>query len=66
MTQSVLDKGYRAIVSESETFYIGNTDWNKIDSFVFPDSKNVLGFEVEVVRFISERDEPFDLEQRWL
>jgi hexosaminidase len=64
VTQSVLDKGHRVIVSESETFYIGNANYDKISEFVFPENRNVLGFEV--VWFTSERDDPYDLEQRWI
>lgn len=64
VAQSVLDKGHRVIVSESETFYIGNADYDKITEFVFPENRNVLGFEV--VWFTSESDDPSNLEQSWI
>lgn len=64
VTQSVLEKGYKVIVSESETFYIGNADYEKINKFMFPAHRNVLGFEV--VWFTSERDDPSNLEQSWI
>ncbi|EEA21340.1 hypothetical protein TMatcc_009259 [Talaromyces marneffei ATCC 18224] len=64
VTQKVLEKGHRVIVSESDAFYIGNADYDKITEFVFPRHRNVLGFEV--VWFTSEGDDPYDLEQRWI
>lgn len=63
-TQEVLNKGHRVIVSESEAFYIGNADHDKMTSFVFPDHPNVLGFEV--VWFTSEGDDPYDFRQNWV
>jgi hexosaminidase len=63
-TQKVLNKGHRVIVSESETFYVGNADANKISSFVFPDHPNVLGFEL--AWFTSEGDDPYDFRQSWV
>jgi hexosaminidase len=63
-TQQVLNKGHRVIVSESDTFYIGNADGDKISSFVFPDHGNVLGFEL--VWFTSEGDDPNDFRQSWV
>lgn len=64
VTQDVLDKGYRVIVSESDTFYIGNADCDKISSFAFPNNSNVLGFEL--VWFTSEGDDPYDFRQSWV
>ena len=64
VSQDVLDKGHRIIVSESETFYIGNADRDKISSFAFPDSPDVLGFEL--VWFTSEGDDPYDFRQSWV
>ncbi|KAH9862922.1 hypothetical protein J1614_011015 [Plenodomus biglobosus] len=64
ITQKVLVKGHRVIVSESDTFYIGNADYDKILSFQFPDSPNVLGFEI--VWFTSEEDDPYDFRQSWV
>lgn len=64
VTKSVLEKGYRVVVSESETFYIGNADYERITNFVFPVHRNVLGFEV--VWFTSESDDPSNLEQSWI
>ncbi|CAG7558108.1 unnamed protein product [Fusarium equiseti] len=64
VSRDVLDKGHRIIVSESETFYIGNADSDKISSFAFPDSPNVLGFEL--VWFTSEGDDPYDFRQSWV
>ncbi|KAF4955346.1 hypothetical protein FSARC_11880 [Fusarium sarcochroum] len=63
-TQEVLDKGYRVIISESDAFYIGNADCDKISSFVFPDHQNILGFEL--VWFTSEGDDPNDFHQSWV
>jgi hexosaminidase len=63
-TQDVLDKGHRVIVSESDAFYIGNADCDKISSFVFPDHTDVLGYEV--VWFTSEGDDPYDLNKSWV
>lgn len=63
-TQEVLDKGHRVIVSESDAFYIGNSDRDKISSFVFPNHPNVLGFEL--VWFTSEGDDPNDFHQSWV
>jgi hexosaminidase len=63
-TQVILDRGHRVIVSESDTFYIGNADDRKIGSFVFPDDPNVLGFEL--VWFTSEGDDPYDIYQDWI
>ncbi|EED23226.1 beta-hexosaminidase, putative [Talaromyces stipitatus ATCC 10500] len=64
VTQRVLDKGHRVIVSESNSFYIGNADYDKVSSFVFPVHPNVLGFEI--VWFTSENDDPDDLDQNWI
>ncbi|KAH7090003.1 putative beta-hexosaminidase [Paraphoma chrysanthemicola] len=58
VTQAVLNKGHRVIVSENAAFYIDNADYNKTSSFVFPNHQNVLGFEV--VWFTSEEDDPYD------
>ncbi|TVY70697.1 Beta-hexosaminidase 2 [Fusarium oxysporum f. sp. cubense] len=63
-TQKILKKGHRVIVSESDTFYIGNADADKISSFVFPKSSKVLGFEV--AWFTSQDDDPSDLDQDWI
>ena len=63
-TQQVLDRGHRVIVSESDAFYIGNSDQQKISSFVFPKHSNVLGFEI--VWFTSEGDDPDDIHQNWI
>ncbi|GKU11981.1 beta-hexosaminidase 2 [Fusarium langsethiae] len=64
VTQGILKKGHRVIISESETFYIGNADRDTISSFKFPDSPNVLGFEV--VWFTSEDDDPYDFKKSWV
>ena len=64
VTQELLNRGHRVIVSESDAFYIGNSDHDKISSFVFPDHSNVLGFEV--VWFTSEGDDPYDFRQSWV
>jgi hexosaminidase len=64
ITQKVLDKGHRVIVSESDTFYIGNADYDKVISFQFSNNPNVLGFEV--VWFTSEGDDPYDFRQSWV
>jgi hexosaminidase len=64
VTQKVLNKGHRVIVSESDTFYIGNADEDKITSFRFPDNPNVIGFEV--VWFTSEGDDPYDFRKDWV
>ncbi|KAJ4381660.1 hypothetical protein N0V86_003024 [Didymella sp. IMI 355093] len=63
-SQDVLNKGHRIIVSESDVFYIGNADCDKITSFKFPEDPNVLGFEV--VWFTSEGDNPYDFRQSWV
>jgi hexosaminidase len=63
-TQKILKKGHRVIVSEADTFYLGNADSDKMSSFVFPKSSKVLGFEV--VWFTSEGDDPNDLDQSWI
>ncbi|KAL5373694.1 hypothetical protein DPSP01_012493 [Paraphaeosphaeria sporulosa] len=63
-SQEMLNRGYRVIVSESDAFYIGNADHDKIGSFVFPDDSNVLGFEL--VWFTSEGDDPYDFRQNWV
>jgi hexosaminidase len=64
VTRDVLNRGHRVIVSESETFYIGNADPDKLSSFAFPDDPNVLGFEL--VWFTSEGDDPNDFHQDWV
>ncbi|KAE8168543.1 putative beta-hexosaminidase [Aspergillus tamarii] len=64
VTQDVLDRGHRVIVSESDTFYIGNADADKLSAFQFPDHRNVLGFEV--VWFTSEGDNPWDFRRSWV
>jgi hexosaminidase len=64
VTKKVLDKGHRVIVSESNTFYIGNADYDKVSSFVFPKHANVMGFEL--VWFTSEDDDPYDFKQSWV
>lgn len=64
VTGEMLNKGHRVIVSESDTFYIGNADCHNISSFVFPNHPNVLGFEV--VWFTSEGDDPYDFHQNWV
>ncbi|KAJ4250160.1 hypothetical protein NW762_011973 [Fusarium torreyae] len=64
VTQDVLDKGHRVIVSESDTFYIGNADSKKISSFKFPDDPKIMGFEL--VWFTSEGDDPNDFHQSWV
>ncbi|PYI18879.1 putative beta-hexosaminidase [Aspergillus japonicus CBS 114.51] len=64
VTQEVLRRGHRVIVSESDTFYIGNADADKISKFAFPDDANVLGFEV--VWFISQGDDSWDFRQNWV
>ncbi|KAF3037807.1 hypothetical protein E8E12_005908 [Didymella heteroderae] len=63
-TQEVLDKSHRVIVSESDAFYIGNADEEKISGFEFPEDDKVLGFEV--VWFTSEGDDPWDFRQNWV
>ncbi|KAH7085741.1 putative beta-hexosaminidase [Paraphoma chrysanthemicola] len=63
-TRPILDKGHRVIVSESDTFYIGNADEEKISSFEFPNHPNVLGYEV--VWFTSEGDDPYDFHKAWV
>ncbi|KAB8271014.1 glycoside hydrolase superfamily [Aspergillus minisclerotigenes] len=64
VTQDVLDRGHRVIVSESDTFYIGNADADKLLAFRFPDHSNVLGFEV--VWFTSTGDDPWDFRRSWV
>ncbi|KAE8370609.1 putative beta-hexosaminidase [Aspergillus caelatus] len=64
VTQGVLDRGHRVIVSESDTFYIGNADADQLSAFRFPDHSNVLGFEV--VWFTSEGDDPWDFRRSWV
>ncbi|KAL1651764.1 hypothetical protein SLS61_005135 [Didymella pomorum] len=64
VTQDVLDKGHRVIVSESDAFYIGNADEEKILGFEFPDDEKVIGYEV--VWFTSEGDDPWDFRQDWV
>ncbi len=63
-TQGILNKGHRVIVSESDAFYIGNADSDKLSSFEFPNDPNVLGFEL--VWFTSEGDDPNDFNQSWV
>lgn len=63
-TQDVLNRGHRVIVSESNEFYIGNADSDKVSSFVFPDNSNILGYEL--VWFTSEGDDPYDFQQDWI
>ncbi|KAF2651811.1 glycoside hydrolase family 20 protein [Lophiostoma macrostomum CBS 122681] len=63
-TQGMLNKEHRVIVSESDAFYIGNSDKDKIASFQFPDDPKVLGFEV--VWFTSEGDDPYDFRENWV
>ncbi|KAF4493570.1 glycoside hydrolase [Fusarium agapanthi] len=63
-TQKILKKGHRVIVSESDTFYIGNADADKISKFVFPKDSKVLGFEI--AWFTSQDDSPSDLDQDWI
>ncbi|KAE8422382.1 putative beta-hexosaminidase [Aspergillus pseudocaelatus] len=64
VTQGVLDRGHRVIVSESDTFYIGNADADQLSAFRFPDHSNVLG--LEVVWFTSEGDDPRDFRRSWV
>lgn len=64
VTKEVLDKGHRVVVSESDVFYIGNADYEKVSGFVFPEDEKVLGFEV--VWFTSEGDDAFDFRKRWV
>lgn len=64
VTQNVLDKGHRVIVSESSTFYIGNATQERISSFEFPSEANVLGFEL--VWFTSEGDDPYGFNESWV
>ncbi|KAE8333204.1 putative beta-hexosaminidase [Aspergillus sergii] len=64
VTQDVLDRGHRVIVSESDTFYIGNADAEKLSAFRFPDHSNVLGFEV--VWFTSTGDDPWDFRRSYV
>jgi hexosaminidase len=64
VTEEVLDRGHRVIVSEADSFYIGNSDYTKVSSFEFPAHRNVLGFEI--VWFTSKRDNPTDIYQSWL
>jgi hexosaminidase len=64
VTRDVLNRGHRVIVSEADTFYIGNADEDKISSFAFPNHPNVLGFEL--VWFTSEGDNPYDFRQDWV
>jgi hexosaminidase len=64
VTQEILNRGHRVIVSESDTFYIGNSDHDKISSFMFPEHSNVLGFEL--VWFTSEGDDPNDFHRDWV
>lgn len=63
VTQDVLDKGHRVIVSESAAFYIGNASPKTIRNFKFPDDPKVLGFEV--VWFTSEDDGPDSFHEDW-
>lgn len=63
-TQKILNKGHRVIVSESDSFYIGNADHKKVTSFPFPDHSNLLGFEI--VWFTSPGDHPDDIHQSWV
>ncbi|KAG4295305.1 hypothetical protein FPRO06_01889 [Fusarium proliferatum] len=63
-TSKILKKGHRVIVSESDTFYIGNADADKISKFVFPKDSKVLGFEI--AWFTSQDDSPSDLDQDWI
>ncbi len=64
VTQKVLDRGHRVIVSEADSFYIGNSDYKKVSSFEFPADRNVLGFEI--VWFTSKGDNPNDIHQSWV
>ncbi|KAJ4128975.1 hypothetical protein NW768_007500 [Fusarium equiseti] len=64
VTNKILKKGHRVIVSEAETFYIGNADAEKIAKFKFPKDDKVLGFEV--VWFTSEDDEVGDFKKSWV
>jgi hexosaminidase len=63
-TQSILDKGHRVIVSESDAFYLGNADYDTVSSFKFPNDPKVMGFEV--AWFTSQGDDPEDLDQSWI
>ncbi|KAJ5378026.1 glycoside hydrolase [Penicillium cataractarum] len=63
-TQDVLNKGHRVIISESNTFYIGNSDYGKVSSFVFPKHANVIGFEI--AWFTSDGDDPYDFHKGWV
>ncbi|OAK99060.1 glycoside hydrolase [Phaeosphaeriaceae sp. SRC1lsM3a] len=64
VTRDILNRGHRVIVSEAETFYIGNADEEKIENFDMPNDPNVLGFEL--VWFTSEGDNPSDFHQDWV
>jgi hypothetical protein len=62
--QEVLKKGHRIIISETDAFYIGNADYDKVASFLFPKDMNVLGFEI--VWFTSEGNDPYDFRKGWV
>ena len=64
VTRSILNKGHKVIVSEMDSFYIGNASLNTISTFEFPRHRNVLGFEV--VWFTSDTDEDSDITQSWI
>jgi len=64
VTRSVLNKGHKVIVSEMDSFYIGNASASTISSFEFPRHRNVLGFEV--VWFTADTDEDSDINQNWI
>ncbi|KAF1915754.1 putative beta-hexosaminidase [Ampelomyces quisqualis] len=64
VTQDIINRGHGVIVTESDTFYIGNADYDKLLSFKFPDDPNVPGFEL--AWFTSEGDNPNDFHQSWV
>jgi hexosaminidase len=64
VSQDIINRGHRVIVSESDTFYIGNADEDKLLSFRFPNHPNVLGYEL--AWFTSEEDDPYDFHKDWV
>jgi len=55
---NALDLEYETIISLADYFYIGN-DISSPKNFIFPDNKNIIGFEV--VWFTSEGDDENDV-----
>lgn len=63
--QTVLYAGYNIIVSNSDTWYIGNCTQDKLNKFVFPQLNGKIDPKIkgaELVWFTSERDNPCDID----